>query len=302
MKYNRRLDIKVSFNCNNRCKFCVQGEKRLKFNDKTLIEIKRFLKKESKYANEVVFTGGEPTLRLNELIEMVSYACSLGFNTIQIQSNGRLFVYKEFCQKLIQSGANEFSPAIHGHNAKIHDFLTSAPGSFKQTISGIINLKNLGQRVMTNTVITSRNFKFLPDIARLLINLNVDQFQFAFPHILGTADKNKDWLIPTKTQIMPYVKEGLNIGLKAGKTVMTEAIPYCFMQGQEKHIAEKIIPIAKIYESNFVIENYSEYRKNSGKTKGVNCKFCKYNKICEGPWKEYPKLFGWHEFVPDFRR
>ena len=120
--------------------------------------------------------------------------------------------------------------------------MTCAQGSFKQTVQGIKNLKKLNQYVLTNTVITSTNAKSLPKIAQLLVDLNVNQFQFAFLHIGGTAFKNKDWIVPKKSEIMKYIKKGLDVGIKANKRVMTEAIPYCLKQGYEDYIAEKIIP------------------------------------------------------------
>jgi hypothetical protein len=73
-------------------------------------------------------------------------------------------------------------------------------------------------------------------------------------HILGSADENKGWLVPRKSEIAPYVKKGLDIGIKAGKKVTTEAIPYCFLEGYEEYIAEKIIPKTRIYDANFVVE------------------------------------------------
>ena len=294
----KRVDIKIGFLCNNRCKFCVQGEKRVLFGNKSAKEIKKNLKEaKEKGSQGVVFTGGEPTLHQN-FLELVSYAKALDFKIIQIQTNGRLFFYKDFCQKTIKAGANEFSPALHGPNAKIHDFLTSSKGSFEQTTQGIKNLKSLGQRVLTNTVITTKNYKFLPQLAKLLVDLDVDQFQFAFPHIAGRAWGNRDWLIPRKTEVMLYVKKGLGIGIKAGKKVMTEAIPYCLMAGYEKYIAERIIPKTRIYDAETIMDDYTIYRKKEGKAKGENCKKCGYFKVCEGPWKEYPQLFGWEEFKP----
>lgn len=293
----KRIDIKIGFLCNNWCKFCVQADKREMRNNKTQHEIKIILKEVSKDYDEVVFTGGEPTLR-KDIFELVGIAKSLGFKQIQIQTNGRLFAYIDFCKSLIRAGANEFAIAIHGPNAKIHDFLTSSPGGFRQTVQGVKNLKGLGQRVFTNTVISTYNYKFLPKIAQNLVDLGIDQFQFAFPHIFGRAAENKDWLIPRKSQVINYVKRGLDIGIKAGKRVMTEAIPYCLMQGYEEYIAEKIIPETKIFDANFVIDNYSEYRKKEGKAKGCHCKRCKYDAVCEGPWKEYPEFFGWNEFKP----
>jgi len=293
-----RVDLKIGFLCNNRCKFCVQGDKRDFCKFKEIQELEKNLKETYREGKkEVVFTGGEPTLH-PRFLDLVKYAKRLGFKEIQIQTNSRLFSYYDFCVKTVKAGATQFSPAVHGPNAKIHDFLTSSPGSFEQTIQGIKNLRKLNQYILTNTVVTSKNYKFLPKIARLLVDLDVDQFQFAFIHLGGRAYENRDWIASKKTEAMPYIKKGLDIGIKAGKKVTTEAIPYCLMKGYEDYIAEKIIPDAKVYDAGFVVEDYTGYRKEKGKTKGPDCPKCKYFKVCEGPWKEYPELFGWEEFIP----
>lgn len=293
----KKIDVKVSFACNNLCKFCVQGDKRKFIKEKSLDQVRNILLHSSKYADSVVFTGGEPTIR-KDIVDLVKIASDSQFNSIQIQTNGRLFSYKSLCRNFINAGANEFCLAVHGHSSKIHDFLTSAPGSFRQTVKGIKNLKELGQYVATNTVITTYNYKSLPRIAELLVNLDVNQFQFAFPHILGRAAENKGWIIPKISTVINYVKRGLDIGIKSGKKVMTEAIAYCFMKDYEEFIAEKIIPETKVFDGNLVINNYTRYRRNEGKKRGPNCKKCKYYTVCEGPWREYPEIFGWDEFIP----
>lgn len=296
-----RVDIKVGFRCNNRCKFCVQGDKRSYLAAKDKKEVKRSLKDAyNRGKDEVVFTGGEPTLHPH-FLDLVKYAKETGFKEIQIQTNGRLFAYNDFCLKTIRAGATQFSPAVHGPNAKIHDFLTSSKGSFAQTTQGIKNLKKLNQYVLTNTVITTTNAKYLPQIAKLLVNLGVNQYQLAFIHISGRAAENKDWIVPKKTEIIKYIKKGLDVGIKANRKVMTEAIPYCLMKGYENYIAEKVIPPSAVYDAGFMVEDYAKYRRNKGKAKGPNCKKCKYYQICEGPWKEYPEIFGWSEFKPVIR-
>jgi MoaA/NifB/PqqE/SkfB family radical SAM enzyme len=293
-----RVDLKVGFNCNNRCKFCVQGNKREYLAAKSKKEIEKSLKEAfDKGKNEVIFTGGEPTLH-PDFLELVKEAKKIGFDEIQIQTNGRMFAYPNFCLKTIEAGATQFSPALHGHNARLHDFLTSVKGSFEQTTKGIRNLKKLNQYVLTNTVITTTNAKYLPQIAKLLVDLDVNQYQFAFVHISGRAAENKNWIVPKKSEIIEYVKKGLDIGIKAGKKVMTEAIPYCLMKGYEDQIAEKIIPPSMVYDADFIMEDYARYRKNEGKAKGPDCPECRHYEICEGPWKEYPEIFGWSEFKP----
>lgn len=294
----KRVDLKVGYQCNNQCLFCVQGEKRNVLPFRDFKEIENILRKSYKEGTrEAVLTGGEPTLH-PRIINIIKFAKRIGFKEIQIQTNGRMFAYRDFCLKIIKAGATEFSPALHGHTAEIHDFLTNTEGSFKQTVAGIQNLKELKQRIITNTVVTSQNYRFLPEIARFLVNLGVDQLQFAFIHIVGRAIENKRRIVPRKSEIVPFVKKGLDIGIKAGKRVMTEAIPICFMNGYEDYIAEKIIPEATVYDIDFVINNYDDYRRNQGKKKGPLCQGCKYFKSCEGPWKEYPELFGWKEFKP----
>lgn len=293
-----RIDLKIGFNCNNSCLFCVQGRKRKVFGDKTLNKIINELREGKKISDRIVLTGGEPTLQMKKLISIIKTARDIGYHVIQVQSNGRLFAYLDFCKEMIAAGANEFSPALHGPNRKIHDFLTKSPGSFDETLEGIKNLIKLKQRVMTNTVITVQNYPLLPEVARLLVKLSVEQFQFAYPHILGSAAENKHWLIPKKTHVMRYVKLALAIGIKAGRRAMTEAIPYCFLDEYKECAAEKIIPTTKIYDADFVVNNYSIYRRKIGKSKGPQCVFCKFDDSCEGPWREYPQLFGWDEFRP----
>ena len=293
----KRIDLKLGFVCNNLCIHCVQGDRRLTFGDKSLIQLKDELREGRKFCDEAVFTGGEPTLHKN-FLELVCYAKDLGYRLIQIQSNCRLFAYRDFCVKTINCGANLFSPALHGYVAKIHDYITGTPHSFEQTVLGIFNIKSLGKNIAMNTVISKINYRSLPELAKLLINLDVDQFQLAFPHPTGRAGQNFNLVIPRLKNIMPYVKRALEIGIKANKTVMTEGIPLCFMSGFESYIAEIRIPKTKVFDADYEIEDYNYYRITKAKTKGAKCTKCCHYEYCEGPWKEYPEHFGWSEFIP----
>jgi MoaA/NifB/PqqE/SkfB family radical SAM enzyme len=290
----KRVDIKTGFSCNNNCLFCVQAHKK-HLGDRTTGEIKKDIKEARKTCEDIVFTGGEVTIR-KDILELVSYAKKLGYKTIQIQTNARMLSYLDFCKKLIRAGANEFSPAIHGPNAKIHDSLTRAHGSFEQTVKGIKNLKSLNQKVITNTVVVKQNYKKLPEIAKLLVKLDVDQFQFAFVHPIGNAMKYCNDVVPKMSRAAPYIKKGLQVGIGAGVKVMAEAMPYCMMKGYEHYVSENFIPETEIIDFDYCIEDYKKARILQGKTKFRQCLKCRYNGICEGPWKEYPEKFGNKEF------
>ncbi len=295
---NKRVDIKIGFRCNNQCFFCVQGRKRQKEPAKDFELLKKYLKDSfDDDCREVVFTGGEPTLHPN-FLDLVRVARKTGYDEIQIQTNGRTFFYYDFCKKTIEAGATHFSPSLHGHSPQIHDYLTRAEGSFMQTVGGIRNLKELGQRIVVNSVITSKNYKHIPKLAKLLVDLGVDQFQFAFIHLGGEAYSNRDWIVPRKKDVIPYLKKGLDIGLKAGRVVMVEAIPPCLLEGYEQYISELFIPEGKVFDIDFKVEDYGEHRRTHGKAKCLECSKCKFFEVCEGPWREYPQLFGWSEFKP----
>jgi hypothetical protein len=80
---------------------------------------------------------------------------------------------------------------------------------------------------------------------------------------------------------------------------MVEAFPFCLMQGYEWAIAEyNFMPDTTVVDAEYRTENYSDYRWNEGKGKREECRKCLKNSICEGPWKEYPEIYGWDEFIP----
>jgi MoaA/NifB/PqqE/SkfB family radical SAM enzyme len=293
----RRIDIKCGYHCNNRCRFCVQGDKRKTIGTRARESIIQDIKEARRRFDSIVFTGGEVTI-LKDFSSLVRIASSSGFSRIQVQSNGRMFSSINFCKAIIDAGANEFGLALHGSNAELHDFLTRTGESYRQTVQGIRNLVNLGQYVMTNTVITTYNYNDLPSIAGLLLKLGIHQYQFAFIHAIGEGKDNFEEIVPRYSIIEPYVKEGLQLGIDSNVTSMTEAIPYCFMKGYESHVAERIIPSTEISEKDHRIAEYREYRIQHGKLRGPDCTTCGYYRFCEGPWREYPEYYGWDEFKP----
>lgn len=293
----KKVDVKIGLRCNNNCIFCVQANNK-PIKNRNLKDIKKDLSDSRIRCQGVVFTGGEVTIR-GDFFELVSFAKSLKYQTIQIQSNGRRFSSLSFAKKAIKAGATEFAISLHGFSANQHDSLTNAAGSFEQTCKGIQNLKKLKALVLTNTVINKNNYRSLPKIAKLLVKLDVDQFQLAFIHPMGNAWKNYHRMVPKISKVMPYVKKGLDVGIKAKKQAVTEAIPYCLMKGYEKHIAEKFIPETEVRGMSWQnTDNFTQIRQIFGKAKFNQCQECLFNIICEGPWKEYPDKYGNSEFIP----
>jgi MoaA/NifB/PqqE/SkfB family radical SAM enzyme len=294
----KRTDIKVWFACNNHCVFCVQWDKREKFKPRSIEEIKKIIEDEyNLWAKYVVFTGGEPTVH-PKLTEAIAYAREIWYKQIQIQSNWTNFDKIEYVQELIDAWVTEFSPSIHWFKREMHDSQVKTAWAWDRVIKWLINLKKLNQLVIINSVITKDNYKEAPELAALLIKLWVTQFQFAFVHILWTAAKNGKKVVPTKTEILPYIHKALDIAKSANIPAFTEAMPYCMMQWYEYAIAENVMPETSVIDAEWKIDSYADYRWSEWKAKREECKKCiKYN-VCEWPWKEYPEMYGWEEFKP----
>lgn len=295
----KRADVKVWFACNNMCSFCVQWDKRTKYPPRSLDEIKKILDDEYKnWSRGLVFTWWEPTVHKN-LTEAIEYAKKLWYEQIQIQSNWRNFEKLDYVKELINAWVTEFWPSIHWFKKETHDKLVWAKWAWEQVIKGLINLKNLKQYVVINSVVTKANYKEIPELASLLVKLWVNQFQFAFVHILGSADKNKDTVVPKKSEAIPYIKKWLDIWKTAWVICMTEALPFCLMQWYEWAIAEyNFMPETTVVDAEYRTESYADYRWNEWKAKREECKKCSKYKICEWPWKEYPLIYWWDEFIP----
>jgi pyruvate-formate lyase-activating enzyme len=292
------LDIKITHECNNLCRFCVAGDSRLIAEDLSGDEIKKRLSDNAPSCDGIVFTGGEPTVRA-DLPELVRYAQEkCGYKTIIIQTNGRRLAYKSYLEELIDSGAGQFSVSIHGHIAELHEYLTQTKDSFAQTLLAIRNIIECGAMLATNTVITKSNCRNLEDIASLLCSLGVKQMQFAYPHIDGKALVNADSIAPPMSIAMPYVCRAVEVAGRHGALAFTEGFPHCMLGVYKDHAVENIHTKRKTIDFLGDIEDFHGHRMNRLKKKGVICSDCSLTQICEGPWADYIERFSWKEFKP----
>jgi len=304
------IDIKLGYTCNNNCIHCVISSnreylaKKNKKNDRDTQECKKeLLDSKSQGYDMIVLTGGEPTIRKDFLI-IVDYAKSLGYK-ITLQTNGRMFYYKEFAKKLAKYQIS-YTIALHGDTEETHDNISRVNGSFKQTVNGIKNLIDLKQKIWGKVVISKKNYKNLKNIAKLFLDLGIYDINFAFPHPQGSAWKNFHDVVPTYTEIEPFIRETINYGEEYSKekNVKTwidfEAIPFCFMIGNEKNISEIHYKEKGKVGVKPVGEEVVDWQKRrlEIKKKFPQCIECRYNSLCEGVWEEYPKKYGSDEFKP----
>ena len=299
----KELNLFAGYACNNNCWFCSEMLNRGK-QDRTTSEIKSELANSKKEGTQrVVFTGGEPTIR-PDIVELVAYANSLSFDEIFIITNGRMLFYKEFARSLSKAGLTHILFSLHAPTAEIHDFLTRSPGSFEQIVQGIKNMKDVGGvMIENNCAITQKNYKQLPALAEMLIELGVDFYEFILvnPFSIATCHKEKfEEFVPRLSEIEKYVHRALDIGIKNDVWCTAEAIPICYMKGYERHVTElRMAPERSIRgPDNRYVPDVNKSRKETGKIKPQSCKKCKYYLLCEGIWGHYAEHYGIEELKP----
>jgi MoaA/NifB/PqqE/SkfB family radical SAM enzyme len=297
-KVYKRLSLLCGYTCNNNCLFCfVKGRPVI---DRPTDEIKRILRTARKDEfDDLVFNGGESTIR-TDFVEIVEYANKLDFPRIRLVSNGRMFYYKEFAQKVAKAGLNGVIVSIHGSTAKTHDSLTQVPGSFNQTIKGLENLIEAGITTETNTTIVKQNYKELPDLIKFLSNFKLNCSEFIFVNPGGAALQNFETIVPTFTESIPFLRNALKVHEENGNphNLIINSVPHCFIEGYTKYIPPTFKMEKSIIGVEFRIDDVDKSRIEKAKVKSKECLKCKYNNQCEGVWQNYAERYGLGELKP----
>lgn len=305
IKKLKKLVIFLGYSCNNNCIFCINSQKRNKIEDKSVKEIIKeiYLAAKKEKIDIIEFIGGETTIR-EDFFKIIQTAKKLKIPDIVIATNGRAFSDINFAKRAIKSGLSTIIFSIHGHNSTLHDSLTRAKGSFKELIKGINNLKKIGfTNINANTTVVKQNYKYLPKIAKLYVKLNIRNVEYIFvdPQYGGAFERFYE-LVPKISEVAPFMKKALEIGIKNGfDQWKVRYVPLCYFNEYINNISE--INEARLFKSkhwapDFKNDNVVKSRKVFARIKTKKCKLCKLYKLCEGIWKEYVRKYGDKELKP----
>jgi len=298
----KKTVIFTTYQCNNQCIFCINAERR-NIPGKTTAEIKdEMIKARERGSTYLELIGGEFNI-LPDAVPMVHFAKSLGFKTIMMATNGRIFSYLDFTKKMIDAGLTDIVFSIHGHTPELHDELTQSPGSFEQLLKGLDNFKKLKfKNIGSNTTIVKQNYKILPEIGSLVFNLGIRNSEFIFvdPNH-GGAKINFKKLVPKISEAVPYIKKTLDIGRGKSNHWHVRYVPLCYFEDYLDQISE-IYEIKQFQTEHIApdFKNFSveESRALVGRKKTSRCKKCRLHDQCEGMWKNYLDYHGDNELKP----
>lgn len=306
----RLVDIKLGYSCNNNCIHCViAGHRERLLNekkpiDRTTAEVKELvLGAGKKGARSITLTGGEATIR-KDFFELLAFAAGRGFS-VNLQTNGRAFSIPSFAERALSIAPElKFVVALHHTKGEAHDRITRAKGSWEQTVAGIRNIIKLGGNVSLKVVLSKLNYRDLPALVLLAKKMGVKDMPVAFPHGMGNALKYWREVVPSYTEILPYITKAVKLAEKNGMRLSYEAIPFCFLRGYESHASELDYLQDWLDSSTSKLRQVGEpevdwqVERLSIKRKTTKCRGCRYFNMCEGVWEEYFGFYGSGEFRP----
>jgi len=194
-----RMDLALTYRCNNNCQFCYTGGPR-QMPELSTAQWKAALDKIwDSGIPQVVFTGGEPTLR-DDLVELVDHAQQFVTGLV---TNGRRL--EALAPDLQRVSLDYVQVSLEAASAALHDQMVGAAGAWQETMNGIRKAVKAGLEVITNTTLTRRNLAGFPDLIRQgpELGLKVMACNTLICSGRGTCSKQEQGLS------MPELKEGL---------------------------------------------------------------------------------------------
>lgn len=211
-----RMDLAVTFRCQNNCVHCYAGGPH-ETSELTTPQWKQVIDRLKDIGVFILtFTGGEPTLR-EDLPELLLYAQNNGMVT-GLVTNGRKLKDKSYVRVLEKNGLDFVQITLESHEAEIHDKMTAAIGSWKETVAGIKNAVPSQIYVTTNTTLSKYNASSFLETIDFLKGLGVAAFGCNSLIYSGKAAEVKDEFalsIETLNELLPKIQERANqLGLK----------------------------------------------------------------------------------------
>jgi His-Xaa-Ser system radical SAM maturase HxsC len=237
--------ILVTEQCNSLCLMCSQPPKSIDDSHR-LAEHLRLIDLIDPSTEELGITGGEPTLLRDGFLQLIARCRErLPATALHVLTNGRLFFYRSFAEKLSALAHPDLVLGIplYSDIDSRHDTIVQAPGAFEQTVIGLHNLDRYDVRVEIRVVLHALSIPRLPKLATFIAR----NFPFASHVVLmgmemfGLVHKNLNelWIDPADYQ--HELRDAAEILCNAGMKVSIYNHQLCVLDPRLWPLARKSI-------------------------------------------------------------
>ncbi len=152
-----RADLALTYSCNNNCYFCYTGGPR-QVKELPAKDWKKIIHKLwDSGIPQVVFTGGEPTLR-PDLVELIEHSHEFVTGLV---TNGRKL--PALAAALYKASLDYVQVSWESHLPDVHDRMVGVAGAWQETRAGILAALENKLSVITNTTLTKDNLPLFPE-------------------------------------------------------------------------------------------------------------------------------------------
>jgi MoaA/NifB/PqqE/SkfB family radical SAM enzyme len=276
-----KVIVNLTYRCNNHCLFCAVGN-RLK-EDLPLVNVREVLEKyRAQGIRQLDLDGGEPTLH-PDLLEIIALAVRMGFAPINVTTNGRRLSYPDFARALLGSGIHSLLVSLHGPNSRVHERLTGAPGSFRETMAGIRNAlayRPASVDVGVNTTLSVENYALVEQLVEILFPLGVERFNLQFLTPFGRAAAEA---VPKPEEAAAVVRSLIE-KWKGRVRIQVINLPYCLLAGREDFLVPDLGKLSRnmVFVTRQEVNLYhylAQCRKYDEK-----CASCLFAVACDGQY------------------
>jgi MoaA/NifB/PqqE/SkfB family radical SAM enzyme len=274
-----KLVMNVTYVCNNRCTFCAVGT-RTQVDGHPERQREHLDKYRAMGVRMVDFDGGEPTLN-PELIALVRYARDIGYERINVTTNGRMCFYERYARELVRSGLTTLLFSVHGANARTHAQQVGVAEAFEQTVGGIRNaLRHAppGVELGMNVTLTKGNHREVDAIVALAWSLGLRWVNLQFLTPFGRATR---WVAPDTREAANEVMRTID---RWGHRMKFQVInlPFCFMPGYERFLVGDLQKLQRrmVFVNNDDV-NLADYL-GAQRVKKPVCAPCPHAVFCGG--------------------
>lgn len=293
-----RLMIRLTTQCNSSCAHCTVADIAHHPDKPAREALEEITAGRKRGCTELVFMRGEPTLR-PDLLALARRARGMGYELVQVQTNGRKLAQPTFLKKLLAAGVNYFEVSLFGHVEALHDLIDGNPGAFKECATGIRNLARTHSNFLVTIPVIKRNFLVLPQITRRAAKLGATRIQFNFSR---PVEANGGWNVAplvSLTEASPWIRLAMREAVGLGLEATTEAVPLCHLDESSWKGAEIAEDFSRHQVSDLhrTEESMEKHRESSRPSPAI-CSDCRMVATCPTTWAAYQMLNGTDEFHP----
>jgi PqqA peptide cyclase len=177
---------------------------------------------------QVHFSGGEPLLR-KDIVQIIRKARDL--NLYSNLSTGGTLLTEKLVHELRSAGLDNLQISIQDADSNNSDYISGGLGSFEKKKKAALLAKNAGFPLTINVVLHKQNLDNIEAIIGLAEDLSAERLELANTQFNGWALKNRNLLLPTRSQVEHAVRlvESARLRLK-GKMEILYVVPDYFEQ------------------------------------------------------------------------